>query len=220
MPPTVYVEMAIAAAVEAGSELPMVLTGIKIEKVLLLQAKIEFEIQTRLEQQVAGNFVFQVHSRRKNSQGDWTLHASGALQAGGIAVPMAKFDASQRTAFEKRCTHSLDGAGFYRLHKERGNEWGPCFQGVSRAWQDQREALSEVMVPLGIQGELSLYVFHPAFSDSLGQILTATIPLEKTDGSLGGAFVGVDFLSRTNPARSPLALQFSSIRKNGIGPSP
>ncbi len=104
MPATAYVEMAIAAAVEAGSELPIVLTRIEIEKVLLLQPATEFEIQTRLEQQDAGIMVFQVHSRRKNTKGDWTLHASGALRAGGIAVPVEKFDASQRDAFEKRST--------------------------------------------------------------------------------------------------------------------
>ena len=93
-------------SVEAGSELPVVLTRIEIEKVLLLQPGIEFEIQTRLEQQVAGIMVFQIHSRRKNTKGDWTLHASGALRAGGIAVPMVKFDASQRDAFAK-AVHTL-----------------------------------------------------------------------------------------------------------------
>ncbi len=45
--------------------------------------------------------VFQVHSRRKNTKGDWTLHASGALQAGEIAMPAAKFDAFQRDGFRK-----------------------------------------------------------------------------------------------------------------------
>jgi myxalamid-type polyketide synthase MxaC len=190
VPPTAYVEMAIAAAVEAVSEVPMVLTGMEFEKLLLLQPKIEFEIQTRLEQQAAGNFVFQVHSRRKNSNAGWTLHASGSLQVGRIEVPMAKFDASQRDAFERSSTRCLDGAEFYRLHKERGNQWGPGFQGVSQAWQGNGEALSEVTVAADIQHELSHYVFHPAFSDSLGQILTATIPLEKSDGALGGAFVG------------------------------
>jgi myxalamid-type polyketide synthase MxaC len=190
VPATAYVEMAIAAAAEAVSELPVVLTRIEIERVLLLQPAIEFEIQTRLEQQDAGTIVFQVHSRRKNAKGDWTLHASGALRMGGIAVPMAKFDASQRDAVKKRSTRCLEGAEFYRLHQERGNQWGRCFQGVSRVWQGQGEALSEVTVGVGIQGELSHYVFHPAFSDSLGHVLTATIPLEKSDGILGGAFVG------------------------------
>jgi myxalamid-type polyketide synthase MxaC len=189
VPPTAYVEMAIAAVVEAVSELPMVLSRIELDKMLLLQPKVEFEIQTRLEQRSAGNFVFQVHSRRKNSNGDWTLHASGQVQVGGIAMPTAKFDASERDAFEKRSETCLDGPEFYRVRQERGNQWGPCFQGISRVWQNHGEALSEVMAPIGIQGELSRYFFHPSFLDSLGQILTATIPEEKEDGSLAGAFV-------------------------------
>ena len=191
VPHTVYAEMAIAAAVETGSELPMVLTRIEIEKVLLLRPESEFEIQTRLENQAAGNMVFQVHSRRKNSKGDWTLHASGTIRAGGIEVPAEKFESSQRDVFEKRSTRRLDGAEFYRLNRERGNQWGPRFQGVTRAWQGQEEALSEVTIPVGIQSELSRYIFHPAVSDSLGQILTGTIQSESTKASMGGAFVGV-----------------------------
>ena len=98
-------------------------------------------------------------------------------------VPAAKFDASQREAFEKHSTRCLDGAEFYRLHQERGNQWGPCFQGVSRVWQGCGEALSEVTVPLWYSGRAFRYFFHPAFSDSLGQILTATIPLENTEAA-------------------------------------
>ena len=190
VPTAAYVEMAIAATVEAVSELPVALMRIEIEKMLLLKPAIEFEIQTRLEQEVAGVIVFQVHSRRKNSEGDWTLHATGALRVGGIAVPEPKFDASQRDAVEKRSTRCLDGPEFYRLHKERGNQWGPCFQGVSRVWQGQGEALSEVTVPPGIERDLSNYLFHPAFADTSWHVLSATIPVEKSDDGLGGAFVG------------------------------
>jgi myxalamid-type polyketide synthase MxaC len=191
--PAAYVEMVTAAAVEAISELPIILTGIKIEEVLLFQPEIQFDIQTRLERQTAGDFVFQVHSRRKNSQGDWTLHATGTLQANATTIPMAKLQASERDAFEKRSTRCLTGPEFYRLHQERGNQWGSRFQGINRAWQGQREALGEVTVPPGIKGELSHYVFHPAFFDSLGQILATTILSEEIDGRLGGAFVGVGF---------------------------
>jgi myxalamid-type polyketide synthase MxaC len=192
VPAAAYIEMAVAAAVEVVSELPVALTRIEIEKVLPLQPGTEFEIQTRLEKQVAsGNMVFQVHSRRKNAKGDWTLHASGELRVGGIAVPVAKFNASDREAFEKRSTRSLDGPEFYRLRQELGNHWGASFQGVNRVWQGQvGEALSAVTVPECIQGELSRYVFHPALSDSFGHILMATTAWDKSDGSLGGVFVG------------------------------
>jgi acyl transferase domain-containing protein len=123
LPSTAYVEMAIAAAVEAVSDLPLVLTEIEIKNELLLQPATEFEIQTRLEKQVAGQLVFQVHSRRKNSKGDWTLHASGAIRTGEIELPLPGFDASQRDALEKRSIRSLDGPEFYGFHHERGNQY-------------------------------------------------------------------------------------------------
>ena len=189
LPAAAYIEMAIAAAVEAVSDLPVVLTQFEIKRELLLQRETEFEIQTRLENQVAGNMIFQVHSRKRNSNGDWTLHASGTIQGDKIEVPAAKFDACQREALENRSTHCLDGAEFYGLHEERGNQWGPCFRGLSRVWQGHGEALSAVTVPLGIQGELSCYLFHPAFFDSLTHTLTATIPLEKTDDRPRGLLV-------------------------------
>ena len=215
-----YVEMAIAAAIEADSELPVVLTRIEIEKVLVLQPAIEFELQTRLERQVAGMMMFQVHSRRKGTKGDWMLHASGTLRAGGIAMPVEKFDASQRDAFEQRSTRYLDGPEFYRLHKERGNQWGPCFQGVNRVWQGQGEALSEVTVPAGIERDLSHYLFHPALSDTSGQVLTATISLEKSDGPRGGAFVGAG-IEEVRVYRWPEGRHFyahAQLRRNEAAP--
>jgi acyl transferase domain-containing protein len=190
VPAAAYVEMAIAAAVEEVSELPLVLTRIEIANVLVLKPGIEFEIQTRLEREAEGIMVFQVHSRRKNRKGDWTLHASGALQAGGVEMPAGKYDEFQRDGFQKRAIRCLDGQEFYRFQKERGNQWGPCFQGISRLWQSQGEALSEITVPTGLKRDLSHYLFHPALSNTWWQTLTATIPLEKSHESLSGASVG------------------------------
>jgi len=191
LPTTAYIEMAIAAAIEAMAELPVVLTRLEIERALQLDPAAALEIQTRLVQQDGGVVFFQIHSRRKNTEEDWMLHASGALRIGGIAVPQATWDESQQGAMEKRATRCLDGPEFYRLLSERGNKWGLCFQGVSRVWQGQGEALSEVTVPVGIQGELSHFLFHPALGDSSRHVLAATIPLEKSDAIQGGAFVGV-----------------------------
>ena len=117
-----------------------------------------------------------------------------------------------REEFEKRATRHLDGAEFYQLHQNRGNQWGPRFQGVSRVWQGQGEALSEITVTPGIQAELSRYIFHPAFSDSSGHILTATIPLEKSDGDLGGAFVGAG-IEEVRVYRRPEGRQFYAYAK-------
>ncbi len=190
VPATAYVEMAIAAAVEAISELPVVLTRIDIARPLQLKSGRTFEIQTRLAQQGSGIIEFQIHSRRKNRNTNWTLHATGALRTGEIRIPDEKWNELERVALQRNLTRSLDGSEFYRLQSDRGNQWGPCFQGVTRIWQGNGEALSEVTIPIGIEQETSSYVFHPALADSLGHILTATIPLEKSNDALGGAFVG------------------------------
>jgi acyl transferase domain-containing protein len=219
VPATAYVEMAIAALVETGAELPVVLSRIEIEKMLTLQPGVEFEVQTRLEPQGAGTMSFEIHSRRKKTNDDWTLHVSGVLRAGGIAPPTAILDASRREEFEKRATRYLDGAEFYELHLNRGNQWGPRFQGVSRVWQGRGEALSEITVTPGIQAEVSRYIFHPAFSDSSGHILTATVPLEKSDDDLGGAFVGAG-IEEVRVYRRPEGRQFyayAKLRRNEGG---
>jgi myxalamid-type polyketide synthase MxaC len=215
VPAAAYVEMAIAAAVEEVSELPLVLTRIEIENVLVLKPGIEFEIQTRLEQEAAGIMVFQVHSRRKNSKGDWTLHANGALQAGGVEMPAGKYDEFQRDGFQKRAIRCLDGQEFYRFQKERGNQWGPCFQGISRLWQGQGEALSELTVPAGLKRDLSHYLFHPALSNTWWQTLTATIPLEKSEESLSGAFVGAG-IEKVRIYRRPEGKHFYAYAQSRI----
>jgi acyl transferase domain-containing protein len=190
LPGTAYVEMAIASATEVVSELPVVLTQIEIDKSLQLQPSRVFEIQTQLVRREDGYFTFRIHSRPKNAEGNWTLHASGTLKAGQTPISETSLGAAERQAIEKRSVRYLEGPEFYRLHTERGNQWGLRFRGVNRVWQGEGEALAEVTMPDGIEQELSDYLFHPALSDSAAHILTATVPLEKSDHSLGGAFVG------------------------------
>ena len=106
------VEMAIAAAVEEVAELPVVLTRIEIENVLVLKPGIEFEIQTRLEREAAGIMVFQVHSRRKNSEGRLDPACERGTSGGWESrMPASKYDELQRDGFQKRAIRCLDGAG-------------------------------------------------------------------------------------------------------------
>ncbi|MBV8587759.1 MAG: KR domain-containing protein, partial [Verrucomicrobia bacterium] len=197
---------------EAVSELPVVLTQIEIEKSLQLRPATAFEVQTRIARQGPNLVGFQIHSRHKNAQGDWALHASGTLEIGQVAVPEVTLGTAQRKAIEHRSDKQIDGQEFYRLHDERGNQWGPRFRGVNRVWQGNGEALAEVTIPEGVGDELSHYLFHPALSDSTGHILTATIPLEKSDDRLGGAFVGAG-IKEVRVYRRPTGTRFYAYAK-------
>ena len=219
VPATAYIEMAIAAAVAAFGEPPVILTRIEIEKVLSLHPGLEVEIQTRLAQQESGLVTFQIYSRPKARNAGWTLHVSGELRVGGEAAPCGLFDSVKRENLQKRATRCLSGAEFYQHHKERGNQWGPRFQGVSRVWQLEGEALSEVNVPAEIERDLSHYQFHPSLSDTSGHVLTATIPLEISEDPLGGAFVGAG-IEEIRFYRRPESRQLwahAQMRKTDLG---
>ena len=189
LPNTAGLEMAIAAAVEAGGQFPIILTPMEIENPLVFGPETEFEIQTRLECRDGGTAVFQIYSRKKDTNEAWTRHTSATLRTGGSGLPEEKFDIAQREAFEKRSTRFVDGSDLDRLHKAWGGEWGPRFQRTSRAWQGQGEALSEIKIALDLQGPFSRYILTPAFADSLEPILTATIQRESSGESIGKTLV-------------------------------
>src|ERR1700730_3010529 len=78
----------------------------------------------------------------------------------------------------------------------------------------------EVPVPVGIQRDLSHYLFHPAVSDSFGHILTAMIPPGESNGGFGGAFIGAG-IEEVRVYRRPAGRQFyayAQMRSNEAAP--
>ena len=189
VPATAYIEMAIFAAVQAFGPPPVVLSRIEFSKVLSLQGDTVFEVQTRLWREGNGKILFEVHGRMRGTN-DWVKHARGTLRMGLSSGDAASADRIDVSALQKNLPEQLNGEAFYRLHHERGNEWGPAFRGTKQVWFGRGEALAEIEAPTGVVSDLDQFLFHPALSDASGHALTATIPLPKDDGIRGGAFVG------------------------------
>ncbi len=191
VPATAYVEMAMSAVTELIGSHPLAVNSVQNRKPLFLDENGMYTVQTVLTPATGGAFTFEVYSRRANIAGAaWTLHVTGRLEPDVEQTLTAVFDALDLDAVMARCTEELTGADFYRQLSEKGNQWGPNFQGVERLWRGNGEALSLVRVPAALAGDMGRYLFHPAVSDSCGHVLTATISTEKTDRSKGGAFVG------------------------------
>ena len=196
LPLTAYVEMATAAAVEAYGPGPVCISGVEIKKVLLLPEGAAPLVQVILTQQAEDLLQFQIFSRPTRSQGKyapqepWTLHAQGSLQRLKGDLRPHLLDQFDLSAIQARCSEEISGEVFYRQLSEKGNQWGPNFQGIERLWRGQSEALSRVRVLPALEADLPAYQFHPAVSDSAGHVLTATISMEKSAESKGGAFVG------------------------------
>ena len=185
VPATAYAEMAAAAAAEALGEGSAALTDVTYHKPLFLPDDKPVRVQVVLRGPSPVELSFRISSTGRN--GARVLHVTGRMRR---SADIQAGPAPDLAAIRARCTEEVAGPDFYRLLAERGNDWGPMFQGLQRVWRGDGEALALVEVHEALRGDLARYVFHPAVSDASGHVLTATIPLEKGGGTRSGAFVG------------------------------
>ena len=191
VPATAYVEMALAAHAEAFGERPVTLRNIEYRKALFLSGDEERLLQVVLLRTGVDEATFHVATRAEGGDETqpWTLHAEGQVLANASAAEVevrAGLD-----AIRELCPEEVAGTEFYRLLHERGNQWGPTFQGVARVFRGEKgEAWSEVRVPEALVSQMGRYHFHPAVADASGHVLTATVSMEGSGGPRGGAFVG------------------------------
>ncbi len=190
-----YAEMALAAKRAAFGRSPVALENVEYESPILLDEGKRVRTQVRLEKDREGGFKFAIFSRivqegaAKGAGAPWIPNASGRIRS--IEAPAeSKMGVDEFERIKARCRQEVDGAEFYRKLAERGNQWGPTFQGLERVWRGDREVLARISVPDAVRAEMEHYEWHPAVADSCGHPLSGTIPLERIEGPRGGALVG------------------------------
>nr|VFJ62646.1 MAG: Acyl transferase domain-containing protein [Candidatus Kentron sp. DK] len=113
----------------------------------------------------AGNkYHFQVFSRGEESR--WTSHASGELAIGGEGAPPEGVDLA---ALQSQCPTEISAAEHYQACRERGLNYGPGFQGVTRLFRGEGMALGEIELPESLHRESGSYRLHPALLDAAFQ---------------------------------------------------
>ena len=195
VPATAYIEMALAAGGEVLGGGSLAVRNIENLKPIILHEGVAHRVQATLVVEAEGSALFAVYGRRatggaaSGSASPWTRHMSARLalieSPAAETAPLRSVEAVQRAGSE-----ALSGEAFYALLARKGNQWGPCFQGMRKVWRATGEALGQVQIAAQLAGEMNRYRFHPAVSDSCGHALVATVPLEAADGATGGAFVG------------------------------
>jgi acyl carrier protein len=119
-----------------------------------------------------------VHSRPDGEEA-WTLHAEGCLAAAGAAP-----GAQRSTAWPPASAEPLGTEHLYAELAALGLEYGPLFQGLTRAWRDADGVVhAEVALPEdGDDAEAGGYGIHPALLDAAlhavaaGELLPAPEP--------------------------------------------
>ena len=172
-----FVELAIRAGDEVGcssvDELmlhaPMVLPaeGVAVQVVVS-------------EADDAGGRVVSIFSRAQRDSAAWILHAEGEL---GVAESAPGTDLSVWPPVGAVPVDIGEPADVYARLRERGYEYGPAFQGLTKMWRRGDEVFAEVGISQDVQA--NGFGVHPALLDGA---LHAVVLSRDDDGEMALPF--------------------------------
>ncbi|MEV2243858.1 type I polyketide synthase [Streptomyces sp. NPDC049970] len=181
LPGTALLELAVHAGDHAGLG--------RVEE-LVLSAPLALDAGERQLQVVtgpadtSGQCAVRISSRPADAPEGmpWTLHASGALTAGGEADPFDTADWPPPGAVEVPLDGLYAEDGEHTEHPEHpgagGGEvaYGPAFQGLDRAWRLDGEICAEVALPEPVRTDAARYGLHPALLDAALHAVAYLLP--------------------------------------------
>jgi len=170
-PGTGYIEAALATAQEIFGPTPCVLEEVEFEKFLDIDQTAVHHAEVTFD---AGSGVFEMHVRSRDAESSWDRHAHGCLRKASQQTPTTIYIAQ----IQERCLDQVDRDDFYALLASRGLDYGSSFRGIAKLWRGEREALAEINVPSGLDGQISDYRLHPAVLDACLQPTLATLPVD------------------------------------------
>jgi acyl transferase domain-containing protein len=146
-PGSAYAEMALAAAREYCGGEHFVVEQLDIVAPMVFDGEHARSLRFTLNPR---DHVFQIKSRQRLSDDEWTIHAAGRLLAAVDRLPSAGIAAPAESAI----TH--DRENHYRLASRLGLDYGPAFQGLlsARFGQNLLEAQVE-LPPAFVAGRIS-----------------------------------------------------------------
>jgi acyl transferase domain-containing protein/acyl carrier protein/short-subunit dehydrogenase len=159
-PGAAYAEMALAAARDFFAGGHFAFEQLNIVAPMVFDGKHGRILRLVLNPRDGG---FQIKSRQRLSNDEWTLHAAGRLLESAHWTPVSRIDSPDAP------TRPLERETHYRLASTLGLDYGPAFQGLreARIGKDRLEASLEL--PESVR--LDDYLLHPALLDICFQSL-------------------------------------------------
>ncbi|MFG2135200.1 type I polyketide synthase, partial [Streptomyces sp. NPDC048751] len=156
VPGSVFVELALHAAAEAGAGEVAELT---LQAPLVLPEDGAVEVQLRVGAPgEAGDRSLTVHARPSGDRVPWTCYARAVLGA-VVAAPQA-----EPVAWPPPDATALDVGSAYAEFAATGLEYGPAFQGLRAAWRRGDEIFADIALPE--LTDTGRYGLHPALLDA------------------------------------------------------
>jgi myxalamid-type polyketide synthase MxaE and MxaD len=185
VPGAAYLDMALAAALQARPGASVVLEDVLFNRAMILADDEVRRMQLVLDPSVPGSSTFHVYSKSTSSElsggasadpdrDTWTEHASSR------AVISSQGPARQRVSLEDlRASFSeeLSADDHYREMESRQFTFGPAFRAIRRLWRRDVESLSRIELPREA-GDTTPHVMHPVVIDAGFQTIAATMSLD------------------------------------------
>ena len=159
LPGTAFVELARRAAEQTELDVVEELT---LHAPLVLTER-AVHVQVEVGEPAENGRPVRVHSRREDTGEPWTLHASGLLTTGDPATV-------ERIDWPPAGT-PVPVPELYDRIAGLGVDYGPAFQGVTAAWQQDDELFAEVTLPEEVRTGADRYGIHPALLDAALHVL-------------------------------------------------
>ncbi|TDD07779.1 SDR family NAD(P)-dependent oxidoreductase, partial [Nonomuraea diastatica] len=191
VPGTALVELAIRAGDESGCPHLQELT-LQAPLVVPEDGGVQLQLVSTATEE-PGRRALAVHSRAQDAT-EWTQHAQATLTA---SVPEPDVDLAQWPPAGAQPVAVQD---LYDDMVAIGLDYGPTFQGLTRAWERHGEVFAEIVLPEEAHADAGRFGLHPALLDAA---LHAT--------ALGG------LLPRPEPGRPYLPFAWSGVSLHAAG---
>jgi acyl transferase domain-containing protein/acyl-CoA synthetase (AMP-forming)/AMP-acid ligase II/NADPH:quinone reductase-like Zn-dependent oxidoreductase/acyl carrier protein len=181
LPGTAYTEIALAAATAVFGNRPHTLTDLELRAPLFLSGERACTLQVICFPDADNPSATPLHiySRSESAGDSWTLHMRVLVQQG--RRPARAVEPIVPEQLRARALEEVSGRALYSQLQDKGFEYGPSFQGITRLWRGDGEAWGLIEVAPELAAELDQYHFHPAVMDACGQVMLAlTGPSDET----------------------------------------
>jgi acyl transferase domain-containing protein/acyl carrier protein len=191
LPAVATLEMALAGASLADHRTVTRLENVVWSRPIVVERE---PVEVRLELVPSGDGV-NYEIRRENPEGEAQLCCAGTLRF--ELIP----DAGQKQAMDlseirARCTETVSREECYRFFDRAGVSYGPAFRPIQSLQFGQREALSRLELPEGIDIPFEKFVLHPSIMDGILQtaLWTTGRPQDAQERRLPFALTSLDIL--------------------------
>ena len=197
LPATGFVEMLIEAGAQVLGGQAWCVEELGLQEALVVPEERLRAVQTTVGPAVGGAAPCEVWSLADGGSREesWRLHATARVRA--MAVGETE-PSSSLADIRSRCAEEIPPEALYGMLVALGVQHGSAFQGVTRLWRRDGEALAEIRLPDALEPDA--YRIHPALLDAALQPLGAAMAAgERTASFLPVAVERIEW--RRRPGR-------------------